>query len=58
MLSNGAAQEGENVFGNGSMTDIAVTLFIKNPNASGGCKIYYHDIGNKLTMSFVSGSYK
>ncbi len=49
MLSNGATQEGENVFGNGSMTDIAITLFIKNPNVSGECKIYYHDIGNNLS---------
>ncbi|UNE54819.1 DEAD/DEAH box helicase [Bartonella machadoae] len=49
MLSGGRAQEGENVFGNGSMTGIAVTLFIKNPNVSGNCKIYYHDIGNNLT---------
>uniref|UniRef100_UPI0023610031 type ISP restriction/modification enzyme n=1 Tax=Bartonella sp. AU18XJBT TaxID=3019089 RepID=UPI0023610031 len=49
MLSNGKAQEGENVFGNGSMTGIAVTLFIKNPNAVGPCKIYYHDIGNNHT---------
>ncbi|WP_273782956.1 type ISP restriction/modification enzyme, partial [Bartonella sp. ML69XJBT] len=49
MLSNGKAQEGENIFGNGSMTGIAVTLFIKNPNVSGECKIYYHDIGNNLT---------
>ncbi|WP_273760685.1 type ISP restriction/modification enzyme, partial [Bartonella sp. ML70XJBT.G] len=49
MLSNGRAQEGENIFGNGSMTGIAVTLFIKNPNVSGDCKIYYHDIGNNLT---------
>ncbi|EJF77837.1 hypothetical protein MCO_00755 [Bartonella sp. DB5-6] len=49
MLSNGRAQEGENIFGNGSMTGIAVTLFIKNSNVSGNCKIYYHDIGNNLT---------
>ncbi|WP_208438730.1 DEAD/DEAH box helicase [Bartonella grahamii] len=49
MLSNGATQEGENVFGNGSMTGIAITLFIKNPNVSGECKIYYHDIGNNLS---------
>ncbi|WP_208438354.1 hypothetical protein, partial [Bartonella taylorii] len=49
MLSNGKAQEGENVFGNGSMTGIAITLFIKNPNVSGDCKIYYHDIGNNFT---------
>ncbi len=49
MLSNGVAQEGENIFGNGSMTGIAVTLFIKNPTASGDCKIYYHDIGDNLS---------
>uniref|UniRef100_UPI0035CF5B1D type ISP restriction/modification enzyme n=1 Tax=Bartonella sp. AA89HNZF TaxID=3243442 RepID=UPI0035CF5B1D len=51
MLSNGAAQEGENVFGNGSMTGIAVTLFIKNPNVAGECKIYYHDIGDNLSTA-------
>ncbi len=49
ILSNGAAQEGENVFGSGSMTGIAVTLFIKNPNTIGPCKIYYHDIGDNQT---------
>ncbi|WP_254475061.1 type ISP restriction/modification enzyme [Bartonella sp. B1098] len=49
MLSKGRAQEGQNVFGNGSMTGIAVTLFVKNSNATGPCKIYYHDIGNNLT---------
>ncbi|UNE54991.1 DEAD/DEAH box helicase [Bartonella machadoae] len=49
MLSGGRAEEGENIFGNGSMTGIAVTLFIKNPNVSEPCKIYYHDIGNNLT---------
>uniref|UniRef100_UPI0035CF683F type ISP restriction/modification enzyme n=1 Tax=Bartonella sp. AC151YNML TaxID=3243449 RepID=UPI0035CF683F len=49
MLSNGATQEGENVFGSGSMTGIAVTIFIKNPNTIGPCKIYYHDIGNNLS---------
>ncbi|WP_375693946.1 type ISP restriction/modification enzyme, partial [Bartonella sp. AD24XZML] len=49
MLSNGNAKEGENIFGNGSMTGIAVTLFIKNPNAIGPCKIYYHDIGDNLS---------
>ncbi len=49
ILSNGASQEGENIFGSGSMTGIAVTLFIKNPNVSGECKIYYHDIGDNLS---------
>ncbi|WP_375640171.1 type ISP restriction/modification enzyme, partial [Bartonella sp. MM55XZML] len=50
MMNKNNSQEGENVFGNGSMTGIAVTLFIKNPNAFGDCKIYYHDIGNNLTI--------
>ncbi|WP_455479308.1 DEAD/DEAH box helicase [Bartonella sp. B23] len=49
MLSKGCAQEGQNVFGNGSMTGIAVTLFIKNPDAAEHGKIYYHNIGNNLT---------
>ncbi|WP_375609808.1 type ISP restriction/modification enzyme, partial [Bartonella sp. AC53GZZY] len=49
MTNKETSQEGENVFGNGSMTGIAVTLFIKNPNAFGSCKIYYHDIGDNLT---------
>ncbi|WP_345097255.1 type ISP restriction/modification enzyme, partial [Bartonella acomydis] len=49
MMNKKNSQEGENVFGNGSMTGIAVTLFIKNPNVSGDCKIYYHDIGDSLT---------
>ncbi|WP_375610961.1 type ISP restriction/modification enzyme, partial [Bartonella sp. AP18SXNS] len=49
ILSNGSSQEGENIFGSGSMTGIAVTLFIKNPNVSGECKIYYHDIGDNLS---------
>ncbi|WP_144755978.1 DEAD/DEAH box helicase [Bartonella saheliensis] len=49
MMNKNNSQEGENVFGNGSMTGIAVTLFIKKPNVSGECKIYYHDIGNNLT---------
>ncbi|WP_273788634.1 DEAD/DEAH box helicase [Bartonella grahamii] len=49
MMNKNKAQEGENIFGNGSMTGIAVTLFIKNPNVSGDCKIYYHDIGDNLS---------
>ncbi|WP_375670872.1 DEAD/DEAH box helicase [Bartonella sp. CL434QHHD] len=49
MMNKNNAQEGENIFGNGSMTGIAVTLFIKNPNTIGPCKIYYHDIGNNLS---------
>lgn len=48
MLSKGKAQEGQNVFGSGSMTGIAITLFIKNPRAKEQGKIFYHDIGNDL----------
>ncbi len=49
MTNKEDSQEGQNIFGNGSMTGIAVTLFIKNPNTIGPCKIYYHDIGDSLT---------
>ncbi|WP_375703823.1 DEAD/DEAH box helicase [Bartonella sp. AD13SXNS] len=49
MMNKNNAQEGENIFGNGSMTGIAITLFIKKPNVTESCKIYYHDIGSNLT---------
>ncbi|WP_417822546.1 DEAD/DEAH box helicase [Thalassospira lucentensis] len=45
MLSKGLAGEGGNVFGSGSMTGIAITLFVKNPNAAEHGNIYFHDIG-------------
>jgi predicted helicase len=48
MLSKGKAKEGQNVFGSGSMTGIAITLFIKNPKAQKQGKIYYCDIGDDL----------
>lgn len=51
MLSKGRAREGQNIFGSGSMTGIAVTLFVKNPNAKQHGQIFYHDIGNDLTTS-------
>ncbi len=40
--------EGGNVFGSGSRAPVAITLLVKNPNAS-TCRIYYHDIGDYLT---------
>ncbi|OPB29505.1 hypothetical protein BWD121_005250 [Bartonella sp. WD12.1] len=49
MLSKGRAQEGQNIFGSGSMTGIAITILIKNPDITEPCKIYYYDIGNNLT---------
>jgi predicted helicase len=49
MLTKGLAQEGQNIFGSASMTGIAVTIFVKNPDAQYHGQIYYHDIGNNLT---------
>jgi predicted helicase len=49
MLSKGRAKEGQNIFGSGSMTGIAITLLVKNPQAKEHGKIYYHDIGNDLS---------
>ena len=43
-------QEGGKVFGQGSRAPVAITIFVKNPNATHeGCKIQYHDIGDYLT---------
>ena len=42
--------ENGNVFGGGSRAPVAITLFVKNPNATHeGCKIQYRDIGDYLT---------
>ncbi|OPB29736.1 type ISP restriction/modification enzyme [Bartonella sp. WD12.1] len=49
MLSKGRAQEGQNVFGSGSMTGIAISILIKNSTAQEHGKIYYCDIGDNLT---------
>ena len=48
MLSSGSAKEGGNVFGSGSMTGIAIALFVKNPAGNTHGNIYFHDIGNDL----------
>lgn len=42
-------QERDNVFGMGTRTPIAITLFVKNPNAKGNGKVLFHDVGNYLT---------
>ncbi len=43
-------QEGGKVFGQGSRAPVAITIFVKNPNAAHeSCKIHYHDIGDYLT---------
>ena len=41
--------EGDNVFGQGSRAPVAITILVKNPNASHeGCRILYRDIGDYL----------
>ena len=49
MLSKGRAREGQNIFGSGSMTGIAITLLVKNPVAKQHGQIYYHNIGDELS---------
>lgn len=49
MLSKGLAKEGHNIFDSGSMTGVAITFFVKNPQSSNVGNIYYYDIGDDLT---------
>ena len=42
-------KEGGKVFGSGSRTPVAITLFVKNPSKTGSCTIHYHDIGDYLS---------
>jgi predicted helicase len=51
MLSKGRAKEGQNIFGSGSMSGVAITIFVKNPSSSENGKIFYHDIGDDLTTA-------
>lgn len=42
-------KEGGKIFGSGSRAPIAVSLLVKNPEATEHGKIYFHDIGDYLT---------
>jgi predicted helicase len=42
-------KEKDNVFGMGSRAPIAISLLVKNPNASAYGRILFHDIGDYLT---------
>ena len=44
-------KEKDNVFGQGTRTPIAISIFVKNPAAKEHGKIYFHDIGDYLTQS-------
>ncbi|UOA34411.1 hypothetical protein DSM110093_04247 (plasmid) [Sulfitobacter sp. DSM 110093] len=48
MLSKGRAGEGGNVFGSGSMTGVAISVFVKNPDAEKTGEIKVFDIGDNL----------
>lgn len=43
-------KEGGKVFGSGSRAPIAITLFVKNPDAAEHGKIHFHDIGDYLSQ--------
>ena len=47
-FANQNSQEGENVFGNESMTGISIVLFVKNPNSKKPRQVFYYDIGDNL----------
>jgi predicted helicase len=49
MLSKGSSKQGGNIFESGSMTGIAISLFVKNKSADHGGKIMFHDIGENLS---------
>jgi predicted helicase len=49
MLSKGAAREGENIFGQGSMTGAAISFFVKNPSKKQQ-GVFYFDIGDDLKL--------
>lgn len=42
-------KEGGKIFGSGSRAPIAISLLVKNPNASTHGQIYFHDIGDYLS---------
>lgn len=45
MRNHGDKSEGENVFGQGSKTGIAISILVKNPEAPSNGSIYSYDIG-------------
>lgn len=43
-------KEKGNIFGEGSRTPVAISIFVKNPNRkSKECEVFYHDIGDYLS---------
>ena len=50
MLSKGAAREGDNIFGQGSMSGISIAFFVKNPASKQSGNVWYYDIGDDLRL--------
>ena len=48
MATGGLAGEGDNIFGSGSMTGIAISILVRDPKAKEFGKIHFHDIGDNL----------
>ncbi|MDF7046271.1 hypothetical protein NMT82_24765, partial [Escherichia coli] len=42
-------REGGKIFGGGSRAPIAISILVKNPDATQHGQIYFHDIGDYLT---------
>ena len=42
-------QEGGKIFGSGSRAPVAITIFVKNPEAEERGRIFFHDIGDYLS---------
>lgn len=55
MLSKGSAREGENIFDSGSMSGIAISILVRNPNQAQKGDIHYFDIGDDLTTAEKKG---
>lgn len=56
MLSGGTAGEGENVFGQGSMTGASISVLVRNPTSSEMGKIHFIDVGDNLSRSEKLGT--
>ena len=48
-IQSDTSDEGENIFGNSSMTGISIVILVKNSKRNSKCKISYADIGKNLT---------
>src|SRR5690606_27385293 len=49
MLTKGRAMEGQNIFDGNSMTGIAISVLVKNPDSDKNGQIWYYDIGDDLS---------